>query len=71
MLFYLKACLFLLLVCFSSKAYEQQYNVGDTGPNGGVVTSVTVGSVLSDSFTELVGDFLEATDTYTYTETII
>jgi len=71
MLFYLKACLFLLLVCFSSKAYEQQYNVGDTGPNGGTVTNVTIESVLSDSYTELVGDFLETTDTYTYTETII
>ena len=53
------------------KAYEQEYQVGDTGPNGGVVTSVTVGSVLSDSSTELVGDFLETTDIYTYTETII
>jgi hypothetical protein len=36
-----------------------------------VVTSVTVQSVLSDSYTELVGDFLETTDTYTYTETIL
>jgi hypothetical protein len=63
----------ILIIPFSFKAqaYEQQYNVGDTGPNGGVVTSVAVGSVLSDSFTELVGDFLETTDTYTYTETII
>ena len=60
-----------LLVSQSSKAYEQEYQVGDTGPNGGVVTSVTVGSVLSDSSTELVGDFLETTDIYTYTETII
>lgn len=71
MLYYLKLCLFLLLVSLSSKAYEQQYGVGDTGPNGGIVTSVTVESVLSDSYTELVGDFLETTDTYTYTETII
>ena len=68
----LKILVLWLLLCFSSsKAYEQQYNVGDTGPNGGTVTSVTVESVLSDSFTELVGDFLETTDTYTYTETIL
>ena len=60
-----------LLVSPYSKAYEQQYGVGDIGPNGGVVTSVTVGSVLSDSSTELVGDFLETTDVYTYTETTI
>ena len=64
-------CWLSLLVSPSSKAYEQQYNVGDTGPNGGVVTSVTLESVLSDSSTELVGDFLETTDTYTYTETIV
>lgn len=64
-------CWLSLLVSFSSKAYEQQYNVGDIGPNGGVVTSVTLESVLSDSSTELVGDFLETTDTYTYTETIV
>jgi len=68
----LRVLVLLLLVCFSSsRAYEQQYNVGDTGPNGGVVTSVTVESTLSDSYTELVGDFLETTDTYTYTETIL
>ncbi len=36
-----------------------------------MVTSVTLESVLSDSSTELVGDFLETTDTYTYTETIV
>ena len=64
-------CWLSLLVSQSSKAYEQEYNVGDTGPNGGVVTSVTVESVLSDSYTELVGDFLETTDTYTYTETVV
>jgi hypothetical protein len=68
----LKILVLWLLLCFSSsRAYEQQYNVGDTGPYGGVVTSVTVQSVLSDSYTELVGDFLETTDTYTYTETIL
>ena len=64
----------LLVSCsfsFKTEAYEQQYNVGDTGPNGGTVTSVTLESILSDSVTELVGDFLETTDTYTYTETIV
>ncbi len=62
-----------VLCCFYSysNAYDQQYYVGDTGPNGGIVTGVTVESVLSDSTTELIGDFLETTDTYTYTETIV
>ena len=64
-------CWLSLLVSLSCKAYEQEYQVGDTGPNGGMVTSVTVESILSDSSTELVGDFLETTDTYTYTETIV
>lgn len=64
-------CWLLLLVSTFSKAYEQQYNVGDTGPNGGVVTSVTVESILSDSSVELVGDFEETTYTYTHTETVI
>ena len=64
----------LLVSCsfsFKTEAYEQQYNVGDTGPNGGTVTSVTLESVLSDSVTELVGDFEDTTYTYVYTETII
>ena len=64
-------CWLSLLVSFSSKAYEQQYNVGDTGPNGGTITSVTVESILSDSTTELVGDFEETTYTYVYTETVV
>ena len=45
--------------------------MGDSGPNGGTVTSVTVESVLSDSSTELVGDFEETTYTYVYTETVV
>ena len=60
-----------LLASSYSKAYEQRYYVGDTGPSGGVVTSVTLQSVLSDSSTELVGDFEETTYTYIYTETIV
>ena len=45
--------------------------MGDSGPNGGTVTSVTVESILSDSTTELVGDFEETTYTYVYTETVV
>jgi len=63
-------CWLLLLASTSSNSYEQQYYVGDTGPNGGTITSVTLQSVLSDSSTELVGDFEETTYTYIYTETI-
>ena len=60
--------------CFYSSyslAYDQQYQVGATGPNGGVVTSVDVTSVLTDQTTKQVGDFEEKTYTYTYTETVI
>jgi len=64
-------CLLLLLASFFSRAYEQQYGIGDTGPNGGVITSVTVESILTDTTVELVGDFEETTYTYTHTETII
>ena len=64
-------CWLLLLASFSSKSYEQQYGIGDTGPSGGTVISVTVESILSDSTVELVGDFEETTYTYTHTETII
>ena len=66
--------LFLLSLCsFSSysEEYEQQYAVGGTGPNGGVVTSVTVDSVISDTLTEVIGDFEETTDTWTHTETVV
>ena len=59
-------------LCFSSYslAYDQQYKIGDTGPNGGVVTSVEVTSVLTDQITKQVGDFEEKTYTYTYTEKV-
>ena len=53
-----------------SKAYEQQYYVGDTGPNGGTVTSVILNSVISDTTVEMVGDFEETTYTYVYTESV-
>ena len=68
---FLKLCLFLLLVCSSSKAYEQQYQVGDLGENGGTVISVVVVEELTDVQTEIIGDFLETTEIYTYTETVI
>lgn len=55
----------------TAEAYEQQYGIGDIGPSGGTVISVTVESILSDSSVELVGDFEETTYTYTHTETII
>lgn len=62
-----------VLCCFYSysNAYDQQYYVGDTGPNGGTVTSVTLNSVLSDTSVEMVGDFEETTYTYVYTETVV
>jgi len=64
-------CWLLLLASTSSKGYEQQYVVGDIGPSGGTVISVTLESILSDSSVELVGDFEETTYTYTHTETVI
>lgn len=62
----------VLLCCYSysSLAYDQQYTVGGTGPNGGVVTSVDVTSILTDQTTNQVGDFEEKTYIYTYTETV-
>lgn len=62
-----------VLCCFYSysNAYDQQYYVGDTGPNGGTVTSVTLNSVISDTSVEMVGDFEETTYTYVYTETVV
>ena len=62
-----------VLCCYSfySNAYEQQYYVGDTGPNGGTVTSVVLNSILSDTSVEMIGDFEETTYTYVYTETVV
>ncbi len=68
---FLKLCLLLLLACSSSKAYEQQYQIGDTGENGGTVISVVVEAELTETITEVIGDFLETTEVWTYTETVI
>ena len=72
----MRVLLSFLFFCLLSSAsfseeYEQQYAVGDSGPNGGVVTSVTVDSVISDTLTEVIGDFEETTDTWTHTETVV
>lgn len=63
----------LLLVCSSSysEEYQQQYEIGSTGPNGGVVTEVTVTSRLVDEVASQEGDFLEITYTYEYVETVV
>ena len=70
----MKALLLGLVLCFFSSyssAYEQQYQLGDTGPNGGVVTSVTVEELYVGEEVVQEGDFLEVTHSYEYTETII
>ena len=63
----------VLLCCYSysSLAYTQQYNVGDTGPNGGTVQSVTVTSTVTGTEVALNGGFEETTTTTQYTETVI
>ena len=60
-----------LLWSSSVLAYEQQYQPGDTGPNGGTITSVTVTSVDSDPVTTTSGDQQTTTIETTFTETII
>ena len=62
-----------VLCCFYSysNAYDQQYYVGDTGPNGGTVISVSLDSILSDITVEYTGDFEDTTYTYVYTETVV
>ena len=63
--------LVVLLFCYSySNAYEPQYQIGATGPNGGTVTSVTVVPTLVDTQSEMVNDYLEFTYTYEYEETV-
>lgn len=62
------------LVCFYSSyslAYTQQYNVGDTGPNGGTVTSSTVTSVVTNTEVTLNGGFEDTTTTTQWTETVV
>jgi len=58
---------------YSSPAlsYTQQYNVGDTGPNGGTVTSSTITSVITNTEVALNGGFEDTTTTTQYTETVI
>lgn len=68
----------LALVCLAfcycsyswADGYSATYNVGDTGPNGGTVTSVVVDSSLGDTTTELIGGFQETTETWNHTETV-
>ena len=67
--------LVLVFCCYCSYSladggYTQQYQVGDTGPNSGTITAVTVNSVLSDTQTELIGGFQETTETWNHTETL-
>jgi len=54
----------------TSLAYTQQYNVGDTGPNGGQVTAVDVTSSVTGTEVVLNGGFEETTTTTLYTETV-
>jgi len=64
----------VLFCCFYSNptlAYDQQYTVGGTGPNGGVVTSVAVTSEVTGTSTSQVGDNLETITTNKYTETVV
>lgn len=71
MWFYIRLC-FLFLQAYSySEAYEQQNQVGDIGENGGTIISVVIEEELTDTLTELIGDFLETTEVWTYTETYI
>ena len=64
-----------MLCCYSYSnpvlAYTQQYNVGDTGPNGGTVQSVDVTSTVTGTEVQLNGGFEETTTTTLYTETVI
>ena len=63
-----------LFCCFYSnplEAYTQQYQVGDTGPNGGTVQSVDVTSTVTGTEVQLNGGFEETTTTTLYTETVM
>ena len=50
--------------------YTQQYQVGDSGPNSGTITAVTVNSTLTDTQIELIGGFQETTETWNHIETL-
>ena len=70
----LGALVLVLFYCsYSSPAlsYTQQYNVGDTGPNGGTVTSSTVTSVVTNTEVTLNGGFEDTTTTTQWTETVV
>ena len=59
--------LVLVFCCYCSYSladggYTQQYQVGDTGPNNGTITAVTVNSVLSDTQVELISCLLYTSD---------
>ena len=60
-----------LLWSSSVSAYEQQYQPGDTGPNGGTITQVTVTSVDGNPVVTTNGDQQTTTVETTYTESII
>ena len=62
---------FLLLCSSSALAYDQQYQPGDTGPNGGIITQVTVTSTNGDPVVTTVGDQQTTTIETTYVEEII
>ena len=62
---------FLLLCSSSAIAYDQQYQPGDTGPNGGIITQVTVTSTDGDPVVTTVGDQQTTTIETTYVEEII
>ena len=67
--------LVLVFCCYCSYSladggYTQQYQVGDTGPNNGTITAVTVNSVLSDTQVEIISGFQETTETWNHTETL-
>ena len=70
----LGALVLALCFCFYSnplEAYTQQFQVGDTGPNGGTVQSVDVTSTVTGTEVQLNGGFEETTTTTLYTETVI
>ena len=62
---------FLLLCSSSVLAYDQQYQPGDTGPNGGIITQVTVTSTDGDPVITTVGDQQTTTIETTFIEEII
>ena len=63
----------VLLCCYSSYslAYDQQYQVGGTGPQGGTVTSVSIASEVTGTTTSQVGDNLETITTTKFTESVV